>query len=364
MKTRFNYVLFFTLVSILFISCDTKKNAIGNSDEIFVIADTTEYYQLEPVLAETFEKIIYTPQPENVFSIKRSSFENLQKFKRRKNIIIIAPMNSESQTSKYIRKNLDKNVKKLVEADSVFVFNKYDLWAKDQIVMFLTSPSIEKLKNNILLNKENLLYYFQKMSNNRLSQSLYNEVYEKKVVEAKLLKNYAWTIYVQADFLLAKESKKDNFVWLRRAVNSDMERWIFIRWIENATPDMLNYDSLYNWRNRTTEKFYRTSDEKTFVKISEAPFKPNLSEVNFNKKYSLFMQGFWKFQDNSCGGPFLNYSFFDPKSKRLYMIDGSIYAPKYFKKNLIQQVDVLLQSFMLKSEMSKERIEDLMDELD
>jgi len=76
------------------------------------------------------------------------------------------------------------------------------------------------------------------------------------------------------------------------------------------------------------------------------------------------MQGFWKFQDNSGGGPFLNYSFFDPKSKRLYMIDGSIYAPKYFKKNLIQQVDVLLQSFMLKSEMSKERIEDLMDELD
>jgi hypothetical protein len=364
MKTIISKILFASTFLSLLISCDTKKKAIGNNDEIFVIADTSEYYQLEPVLVETFEKIIYTPQPENLFSLNRNNFENLQKIKNRKNIIIIAPLNSESQTSKYIRKNLDKNVRSLVESDSVFVFNKYDLWAKDQIVMFLTSPSIEKLKNNILLNKESLLYYFQKMSNQRLSESLYSKVYEKKDTEARLLNNYDWTIYVQADFLLAKESREDNFIWLRRAVNSDMERWIFVCWLDNATPDLLNYDSLYSLRNKTTEKFYRTSDEKTFVEISKAPFEPNITEVNFNKKYAMFMQGFWKFKDNSGGGPFLSYSFFDPKSKRLYMIDGSVYAPKYFKKNLIQQLDVLLQSFRMKNELTKERIEDLESELD
>lgn len=356
--------IFLTLFIIILLSgCNTKQKAIGNSDEIIVIADSADYYQLEPVLVETFEKIILTPQPENLFTLKRENYEKFNKVKKRKNIIIVAPLNSNSETSNYIKKNLSKDVKKLVLADSVFVFNKYDLWADDQIVMFLTSPTIEKLQNNILQNKDNLLYYFQKMSNKRLSESLYNSVYEKKDIEAKLLKKYDWTIYVQADYLLAKESPKDNFIWLRRAVNTDMERWIFIRWINNASPELLNYDSLYKLRNETTEKFYRTTDDKAFVKISDTPNKPSLSEVNFNKKYSLFMQGFWKFSDESGGGPFLNYSFYDAKNQKLYMIDGSIYAPKYFKKNLIQQVDVLLQSFNLKSELSKERIEELMDEL-
>ena len=63
------------------------------------------------------------------------------------------------------------------------------------------------------------------------------------------------------------------------------------------------------------------------------------------------------------GGPFVNYTFFDEKTHRIYMIDGSIYAPKYYKKMIIQQIDVMLQSFKTKDEISKERIKELMDAL-
>ena len=64
------------------------------------------------------------------------------------------------------------------------------------------------------------------------------------------------------------------------------------------------------------------------------------------------------------GGPFINYTFYDEKSKRIYMIDGSIFAPKYFKRNLIQQMDITVQSFLTKDELSQERKEDLLDALD
>jgi hypothetical protein len=43
------------------------------------------------------------------------------------------------------------------------------------------------------------------------------------------------------------------------------------------------------------------------------------------------------------------------------MIDGSIYAPRYYKRNLIQQMDVTLQSFKTRAELSKERIEELLE---
>ncbi|NUM62028.1 MAG: DUF4837 family protein [Ignavibacteriaceae bacterium] len=63
--------------------------------------------------------------------------------------------------------------------------------------------------------------------------------------------------------------------------------------------------------------------------------------------------------DNS--GPFVNYFFYDEKTERIYMIDGSIFAPKYYKRNLIQQTDVTLQSFRTKAELSNERIDELLN---
>jgi len=64
------------------------------------------------------------------------------------------------------------------------------------------------------------------------------------------------------------------------------------------------------------------------------------------------------------GGPFVNYFFYDEKLQRVYMIDGSVYAPKYYKRNLIQQMDVTLQSFRTEAELTKERKEELLDAIE
>lgn len=139
-----NLLIFLTLISISifsFTSCDSKlKPAVGNEDEIYVFADSTEFEAVEGSLLQVFGKIIYTPQPEKLFNLNRQNLKKLEKYKNKKNIIFVAPLNSGSQTSKFISKYLDSNVVELVENDSEYVFNKYGLWAADQLVMFLTSP--------------------------------------------------------------------------------------------------------------------------------------------------------------------------------------------------------------------------------
>ena len=357
------FLFIFLISAVLFLqSCNQKGKALGNEDEIFVIADSAEYYDMEASLLQVFGKIIYTPQPENLFQIKRFPIERLNSMKRTKNMIIVAPLNSGSQTSNYIESILSPDVRYLVESDSAFVFNKYDLWARDQLVMVLTAPTTEKLNQRILEDNENLLHYFQNISNKRLFKSLYNAKYEKKKIQAEILRDHGFLIYVQADFLLAKNEPDDNFVWIRRAVNSDMERWIFVHYIENATPEYLNRDSIAAIRNRVTKQFYQTIEGQSYVEISDN-YKTT-TEVNFHGRYALYTQGLWRMNDKSMGGPFLSYTFFDEKTNRIYMLDGSLYAPKYKKRKLIQQVDVTLQSFKLEHELSQNRIEDLLDELD
>ena len=334
---------------LIFLSaCDTTNNpAKGLEDEIFVVADSLEYEELRTALESTFEKVIYTPQPEKLFTLKRISPNEIEKYRTRKNIIIVAPLNSNSLASQFIKSIIDTAVKSKIMSNQMSQVMKYDLWARNQLVVLLSAPTMQELEFDILKKSDDLLYAFQKISDKRLYESLYNPHYEQKNIEGKLLKDYGWVIYVQADFSLAMSKPEDNFVWLRRSPNSDMERWIFIHWLDNATPAYLNADSIRIIRNKMTKKYYQTSDDQSYVVIGEEYLTTN--EVNFNGRYAILTQGLWELNIKGMGGPFVSYTFFDEKTNRLYMVDGSVYAPKYYKRNLIQQVDVILQSFMTES---------------
>lgn len=340
-------------------SCTSMKPARGPEDEIYVVADSTEFQVMQSVLDSTFEKIINTPQPEKLFTLKRITVNQLGRYKNKKNLIFIAPLNSGSHTSDFIHSVVDTTLLEKMKTDSNLVVRKYDLWAKGQLVMVLSAPDMTQLISKVRKNADDLLYAFQKISDKRLFASLYNSQYEQEKVEGKLLKKYGWIIYVQADFKVAIDDSTDNFVWLRRSPGGSMERWIFVHWIDNASPAYLNADSVRAIRNRVTKKFYQTADDSGYVVIADDYY--TTSEVNFNGRYALLTQGLWDLNIKGMGGPFVNYTFYDEKSHRIYMLDGSVFAPKYYKRNLIQQMDVTLQSFMTGDKLSKDRREDLLD---
>ncbi|MBI9070667.1 MAG: DUF4837 family protein [Melioribacteraceae bacterium] len=348
--------LLFLGITMVISSCSqTLPKAKGPEDQITVIADSAEYYELEPILQQVFSKVIYTPQPENLFHLKQYGHNHLKNIGRTKNVIIIAPLNSGSFTSKYINSLLDSTVKNKVINDSAFVFNKYDLWSKNQLVMILTSPTMDELKQKILAEHENLLYHFQNASDKRLMEMLYHPKYEQVGIEAGILEKHGFIFYIDSDFKLAMNNDEDNFLWIRRGTNSDRERWIFVHWIENASPDLMNKDSVLAIRNRITKKFYTGTEDSTYV-IHDDNYL-SVKEVDYKGRYCLMTTGLWRMNDQAMGGPFLSYTFYDVKTKRLYMIDGSIYFPKFYKRNIIQQVDVLLRSWIPEYELTAEQKE-------
>ncbi len=360
--SRWIYVSIFAFsTSIILISCNPNQQpAQGNEDQIFVVADSTEYNTLEPILDSTFEKIIYTPQPEKLFDLTRISTSEIERYKKKKNLIIVAPLDSKSNTANYVNAIIDSAAKAKIIQENGAVVRKYNLWARGQLVMVLTAPTMGELKKEINSNSDNLLYAFQKFSDERLKQNLYNKEYENKKMMGKLFKQFGWVMYVEQGYSLAVDNPKHNFIWLRRSPGTNMEWWIFIHWIDNATPADLNPDSIRTIRNDVTKLFYRTTNDSAWVVVAKDYYTTN--EVNFNGRYAIMTQGLWELNTKGMGGPFVSYTFFDEKSNRLYMVDGSLYAPAYYKRNLIQQIDVLLQSFRTKDQMSKKRISDLLSD--
>ena len=108
-----------------------------------------------------------------------------------------------------------------------------------------------------------------------------------------------------------------------------------------------------------TKKYYQTVYDSGYVVIAKDYY--TTSEVNFNGRYAILTQGLWDLNIKGMGGPFVNYTFYDEKTHRIYMLDGSVYAPRYYKRNLIQQMDVTLQSFMTADQIKPDRKKDLLD---
>ncbi len=76
---KFSIKILAVVITLLVIyGCDpSNKPAKGFEDEIFVVADSLEYLEFKTALDSTFERIIYTPQPEKIFTLKRKLWKLL-----------------------------------------------------------------------------------------------------------------------------------------------------------------------------------------------------------------------------------------------------------------------------------------------
>jgi hypothetical protein len=357
--------LFLIVLSIytflyFFTGCESsQKPASGFEDEIYIVADSAEYEMINESLQKTFEVQINTPLPEKLFTIKTVSPAQISKFENKKNIVLVGSLNPTSKISKIIDELIDEKTRRKFLTDKDYIHYIYDLWAKNQLVAIISANDLKDLDFKIEKNKDSLLITFQRESDNRLKESLYNPKYELKNIQRKLLLNYGWVIYAHKDYKLERSDKKEKFVSFKSFADKEKEKSFFVFWIDSASHLYLNPDSVKSIRNKVAAKYFSNSADSSYIVLIDSLV--NITEINFNGRYALYTQGLWKNTKDNSVGPFVNYTLYDDVKKRIYMLDGSVNAPKYYKRNLIQQVDVMLQSFRTVYDLSDERIDELVE---
>ena len=70
-----------------------------------------------------------------------------------------------------------------------------------------------------------------------------------------------------------------------------------------------------------------------------------ITEVNFKGRYAKQTRGLWKLSDISGGGPFVSYLFVDESQRRMYYLEGYVYAPSKDKREFMQEVEAIVNSF-------------------
>ncbi len=334
-----------SLLALLLVSCglETMDTAMGENDFITIIADSADYDQLSDVIENAFGKPVFTPQPESWFLYDRYNLADLLDHKRERNILIMGPLDGENSMGRYMRSALDSAVQELVRDGEQHVFVKKDLWYRGQTVVHLTGRNMEELKNFIASNADQLAYYFKEAWDERERTHLWT-LPREETIEERLLEDHDFSMAVIRGWFVGKDSSEIGSVLLRRQAPAETERWLLAHWIETENTGLLTSTYAYETRNRLTNILYRTYDDSAWVVIDSINHL-QFDEVNFQGRFAIRMKGLWRMNDYSMGGPFVSYLFYEESQKRLYFLDGSVFAPKYEKKKLIQDVDVMMQTF-------------------
>ena len=64
-----------------------------------------------------------------------------------------------------------------------------------------------------------------------------------------------------------------------------------------------------------------------------------------DRNSSVESVGLWKLSDISAGGPFNSIIIYDSNKKRVYYLEGYVYAPGSKKRNLMQEISSILMTF-------------------
>ncbi len=329
--------LLFLIIPLGFNECyKYKPLSVGEYNEIVVFTDSLDWERTKGTLSEVFEREIVTPQYENIFYLRYIPMIDFEKFKERRNIILITSLESKGTGAEMIKRMLSQPIVEGVKEGKYYIFQRKNEWARKQLVLLLISKDIETLINTLKENAESIFNLIDQDVNRRMKDSMYRGR-ENKKLSRKLFTKYGFGIKIQKDYIIAREDSANNFIWLRRW---RPDRMIFLHWFDAKDGKIISKDWFINLRDKLTINYMDSS------RIN--PNKIWFEKENFLGREALKVKGFWEIPSKVLGGPFISYVFYDPPTQRIYIIDISVFNPGDIKEPYLRQLSIIAHTFSVK----------------
>jgi hypothetical protein len=172
---------------------------------------------------------------------------------------------------------------------------------------------------------------------------LYSVKYEKGITQ-HIKEKLQCDLMVPIGFEIAME--ENNFIWIRN-FNPDIDKSVFISWVEYTSEDMFSLDSLIKLRTEISKPYilYKPEDPTSYMLTETDHFDVFRQEINFKGNYAVELRGLWKINNYYMGGPFLSYAMVDKTTNRLYYIEAFLYSPGKPQRYDMRQPDTILRTF-------------------
>ncbi|MEX2573051.1 MAG: DUF4837 family protein [Balneolaceae bacterium] len=328
---------------------DFRQRAIGDNHVIFVVMDSTLHdSRTADALRETFGRPVETlPNPEEQYTLRFRDFrtnDELDELRKFKNIIFAGPVNDQTNTSAFIRAVLSESIENRVRAEESFAFPLRDQWYRDQWALILTSTDDAALAEEIRNAGESLVENAMAVELERWQQSIYRRG-EQTDLSDSLRTKYGWEVRMQHDYIWTVDTL--NVVSFRRALPEN-DRWMWGWWKDGVeNPDMIDQNWINAARDSIMERYVQGTREGSYVTTEYSP-RRDIETREIERDDRLIgweTLGTWRMTRDFMGGPFVNFTYYDPETERLFMIEYGQFAPGVEKRRFVQQFRAMGRTF-------------------
>jgi hypothetical protein len=355
------------LSAILLASCsrDYRPRASGQTGTVTVVMDTTDWRGIvgEATRALFQDDIQTLPQVEPMFSLDYVDLTSIDQFDRsirpRKYLFFAGALDDTSNVARFVTSRLDSTHQAEVLRGEAGLFQEEDAWMSEQLVFFATATSDTALAGTIRENAESVRFHYNNATRRHMEREMFSRLRQTEIEEA-MQDSHSFSVKVQHDYLVAVDTT--NFYWMRRFVDDTNWRNLFVYYAEDADPAPITLPWVVEVRDRLTETWL-TGNLDDFVLIDQR-LPLEAKEIDFLGRYGLETRGLWhmvgydsegQLRNAGGGGPFVNYTFYDEEQGRIYMIDGMVFAPKYEKRELLRQMEVIAHTFKTRQDSEREQ---------
>ncbi len=348
------------LLAVVLVGCegDYRPRAIGKEGEVTVVVDSSHWTgPVGDTFRETVTPWINTlPQPERYFEIRHlelSSERVYDSIQDLKNVVVIAPLSDSTNEANFLRRRLSDEARQAVMDGQIAVVSKPNLWRRSQRVYFVTAATPEDLVTALKQRGDSIRSTFKKATLARMEREMYDDA-RQFALEDTLMNRHGFAVNVQHDFQLAIDTTtaSSGFVWLRRLL-AKTRREFFVYYEDDMSPSDITPEWIHQTRDSLTRRYLR-GQVAGFVRIDDRRALTT-EQTEFKGRYGYEVRGLWhmvaatddpnEFQSVGGGGPFVTYAFYDQSTDRVYLMDGSVFAPDFDKLEFLRQMEVMAQTF-------------------
>mgnify|MGYP005840849909 CR=1 FL=1 len=325
--------------------------ASGDPGEIVIVTDKSKY---NGALGDAIKEVFLAEVPgltreEPMFTlrvIEPTDFNRI--FRLSRNLVYIVSLEGNSSADRWLQNTFSKASKELIRNNpDRFMETSENQFAKNQKVLQLFAENDKALAEKIRENAKVIQNYFNNAETERLSESLGMSVASREIVN-RIREKLGVSIKVPAEYELAMLQK--DFAWMRFLPGRGPSKNLFIYKKNYTSEAAFTEENVIKLRNEVGKKYiFGDPENKASYMVTETKYlDPVFRKINFRGKYTIEMRGAWKTNNFSVGGPFVSYTFVDEEEGILYYVEGFVIHPNEKHRELIREMESLLNTFRLR----------------
>ena len=209
---------------VLLSGCDTKRDSVGGSDDLIVLAAKEDRDKVKSLLSTVFNDTLLTPEPESLYKVKFSDPSNYNALKTQTNLIIASIGDFDLNPATKLAKNLlgETQFNQTLEGPPVILSR--DQFAKNQLFMIISGSDSSMIKDYLIENGEWIKQQYNENFDKKQSKYLIDAQHQEEK-ELLLLRKHGWNINLPWGWEIIKD--ESNFVWIGQEMPF---RWLSVYW--------------------------------------------------------------------------------------------------------------------------------------